>query len=160
MRITRDVVVGIALLLICGTFLSATLGMEKPDFGQMPPALWPRIILVPLTLLSLTFLVRAVMRPDLRGPDRGGFKGWCAYYRSPFVCFTMFSVFLITMPYLGMLIGGILFVFVMLNFLGGWRPKLMALHCLVSIIAVGAMWSVFTFALGVLLPRGEIFTYY
>jgi putative tricarboxylic transport membrane protein len=160
MRITRDAAVGIALLLICGTFLSATLGMEKPDFGQMPPALWPRIILIPLTLLSLTFLVRAVMRPDLRGPDRGGLKGWLLYYRTPLACFAMFFMFLVSMPVLGMLIGGILFVFFMLNFLGGWTLKKLALHGAVSIVAVGAMWSVFTFALGVLLPRGEIFTYY
>lgn len=160
MRITRDAVVGIVLLVICGTFLSATLGMEKPSFDQMPPALWPRIILVPLTLLSFTYLVRAVMRPDDRGPDRGGLKGWLNYYQTPLVCFGMFLVFLVTMPILGMLIGGILFVFLMLNFLGGWSVKKLVLHGAVSVVAVGAMWSVFTFALGVLLPRGEIFTYY
>jgi len=160
MRITRDVVVGIVLLLLCGTFTIATLDMETPSFGQMPPALWPRIILAPLTVLSLVFLIRALVNPTDTGPDRGGPMGWFRYYQTPIVCFSLFFVFLVTMPYLGMLIGGVLFVFVMLCFLGGWSLRQIGLHAAVSIVLVGAMWSIFTFALGVILPRGEIFTYY
>ena len=62
------------------------------------------------------------------------------------------------MPTLGMLIGGTLFVFLLLNALGGWHPKAMALHAAIACIAVGGMWSIFTYSLGVILPPGEIFS--
>jgi predicted membrane-bound spermidine synthase len=56
-------------------------------------------------------------------------------------------------PYLGMLVGGMLFVFLLLSALGGWRPIL--LHAAIALISVGGMWTLFTFALRVILPRGE-----
>jgi putative tricarboxylic transport membrane protein len=60
------------------------------------------------------------------------------------------------MPYLGMLLGGLAFVFLLLNALGGWGPKQMALHAVIALVTVGGMWSLFTFGLHVLLPPGEI----
>ena len=55
-----------------------------------------------------------------------------------------------------MLIGGMAFVFLMLSFLGGWQTKQLITHGLVSVVFVGAMWAIFTFVLGVILPEGEI----
>ncbi len=72
----------------------------------------------------------------------------------------MFFLFLVSMPIFGMLIGGIAFVFVLMGFLGGWAPRQMLIHALVAIISVGAMWSLFTFGLGVMLPVGMIFNPY
>jgi putative tricarboxylic transport membrane protein len=50
----------------------------------------------------------------------------------------------------------LLFVFMLLNALGGWQPKQLALHAVISLVTVGGMWSLFTFGLHVLLPPGEI----
>ncbi|MEH6476026.1 MAG: tripartite tricarboxylate transporter TctB family protein [Sneathiella sp.] len=156
MRLNRDVYVGIALLLICAVFLNATFDIQSPLFGQMSSALWPRIILTPLTFLSLIYVIRSMRLTEPVWEQRGSLANWFAYYKNPICCFILFFVFLLTLPYLGMLIGGIIFVFAMLTFLGGWQPKQLITHALVSAVFVGAMWAIFTFVLGVILPQGEI----
>jgi hypothetical protein len=55
-----------------------------------------------------------------------------------------------------MLLGGILFVFGLLTLLGGFSPKLIFKHLVISILSIGFMWMVFTFGLRVMLPEGEI----
>jgi hypothetical protein len=69
----------------------------------------------------------------------------------------LFLAYLLSLPWLGMLVGGTAFVFLLLSALGGWSPRLLALHAAIALVAVGGMWSIFTYALGVLLPRGELF---
>jgi putative tricarboxylic transport membrane protein len=156
MSLNRDVFVGIVLLITCGAFFYASFDIQKPLFGQMSSALWPRIILTPLTILSLIFLIKSAMTTEPVREARGGPKGWLGYYKNPIVIFILFAVFLATMPYLGMLLGGILFVFVLLSYLGGCEPKNLVLHGAIAVGTVGFMWSVFSFALGVILPQGEI----
>jgi len=156
MRLNRDVYVGIALLLICAVFLNATFDIQSPLFGQMSSALWPRIILTPLTFLSLIYVIRSMRLTEPVWEQRGSMANWFAYYKNPICCFILFFVFLLSLPYMGMLIGGIIFVFAMLSFLGGWQPRQLITHGLVSAVFVGAMWAIFTFVLGVILPEGEI----
>ena len=74
--------------------------------------------------------------------------------------FALFLVYLLSMPYLGMLIGGLAFVFLLLNALGGWQPKQLVLHAIIALVTVGGMWSLFTFGLRVILPPGEILGYF
>jgi predicted membrane-bound spermidine synthase len=68
----------------------------------------------------------------------------------------MFIFFLSTLDYLGMLFGGIAFVFGLLTFLGGFSPNLIFKHLTISILSIGFMWMIFTFGLRVMLPEGEI----
>jgi len=55
-----------------------------------------------------------------------------------------------------MLIGGITFVYVLMGVLGGWDGNKPVLHAVFAVCTIGAMWSLFTFGLGVLLPPGMI----
>ncbi len=158
MRINRDVIVAIALLIFCALFINESFNIKIPTFGQMSSALWPRLILAPLTLLSLLFLVKSLFQERTEDESKGGFGGWLAYYKNPLLVFGFFAIFVATLPYFGMLIGGLLFVFITLNYFGGWAPGKLALHGVIALVMVGAMWSIFTFALGVILPQGEIFT--
>jgi len=158
-RINRDVVVAIVLLLGCATFIAASFDIDPALFGQMSSSLWPRAILAPLTLLSLVYLVKSIKETSVERVSRGGLTGWFQYYRNPIVCFGLFFAFLAVMPLLGMLLGGLLFVFLMLSVLGGFAPRQMAIHALISIAAVGVMWSIFTFGLGVILPEGELISF-
>ena len=87
-----------------------------------------------------------------------GLVGWIKHWRNPLWCFGLFFLYLITLPYLGSLIGGLAFVFLLMGVLGGWQPKALALHAAVALITVGGMWCIFTFGLGVILPPGEIFS--
>lgn len=158
-RINRDVIVAIVLLLGCAAFTVASFDIDPALFDQMSSALWPRAILAPLTLLSLIYLVKSIADIPVERVSRGGLTGWFQYYRNPIICFGLFFVFLASMPLLGMLLGGLLFVFLMLSVLGGIAPRQILVHALISIAAVGVMWSIFTFGLGVILPEGELISF-
>ena len=163
-RVNQDTVIAVVLLLACAVFAGASLEIREPDYGQLSPATWPRVVLGILTVLSVIYLVQSI-RKGVPEPGEGetgdetgprGIAGFFAYWRNVFWCFALFLAYLLTMPYLGMLIGGLLFVFMLLNALGGWRPRQLALHAVIALVTVGGMWALFTFGLHVMLPPGEI----
>jgi len=47
-----------------------------------------------------------------------------------------------------------------LTTLGHKTPKFLLLHAVIAIVSVGAVWSLFTFALRVYLPEGELLHLY
>jgi putative tricarboxylic transport membrane protein len=163
-RVNRDTVIAVVLLLTCAVLAMASFDIREPDYGQLSPATWPRVIVGILTLLSTIYLVQSIRKgvPEPEAAEAGdeaapgGIAGFFAYWRNVFWCFALFLAYLLTMPYLGMLIGGLAFVFLLLNALGGWQPKQLALHAVIALVTVGGMWSLFTFGLHVLLPPGEI----
>jgi len=163
-RMNRDTMVAIFLLLACGVFIWATFDIRQPDYGVLLPSTWPRVILSALTLLSFIYLIQSIKAgPDetVEDPNRKpGLMGFLSYWQNPIICFIMFFLFLLTMPILGMLIGGISFVFLLMCLLGGWAPKQMLTHAIIAAGAVGAMWSLFTFGLEVMLPEGVIYNPY
>ncbi|WP_306258356.1 tripartite tricarboxylate transporter TctB family protein [Pararhizobium sp. IMCC21322] len=160
MQLNRDTAIAIVSLLICGALLISTFQMPDPMFNQMPATLWPRMIIGPLVILSLILLVRAQMADaDTSTPIRS-LPDWFSYYKNPIICFVLFFLFLVSMPVLGMLIGGLLYVFITLSVLGGWSPQLMLRHGLVSVFFVVGMWAIFTQLLGVFLPEGILLRVY
>ena len=161
-RLNRDSVVAILLLVACGVFFWASFDIRQPDYGVLMPSTWPRVVIAMLTLLSFLYLLQSLRRgpadpvseADSASP---GLSGFLAYWRNPLICFAMFFTFLATLPVLGMLIGGISFVFILMTLLGGWAPRQLLVHALLAIVTVGGMWSLFTFGLGVMLPEGVIY---
>jgi len=159
-RVNRDTVAALLLLVGCGVLLIASFDIREPDYGQLSPAAWPRAIVGVLTLLSLIYLVQSIRRgvPEQPGETEArGFGAWFAHWRNVIWVFALFLVYLLTLPALGMLVGGIGFVFLMLCALGGWSPGKLALHGAIAVGTIGGMWALFTYGLGVLLPRGELF---
>lgn len=166
--ISRDAVIAIVLLMACGILFWSTFSIRVPDYGQLRPSTWPRVILGVLTLLSAIYLVQSLRRgptaedepgrsDDSPGPEPG-LIGWILYWRNPLWCFGLFFAYLVTLPVLGSLIGGVLFVFTLMGVLGGWTAKNLVQHAALALISVGGMWSIFTYGLGVILPPGEIFS--
>ena len=158
-RFNRDVFIAIVLLLLCGAFLTASFYVREVDYGILTPAAWPQIILVALTILSMIYLVQSLRQ----GAPPGGatpvsIKGVLEKYRNPLWCYALFLLFLLTLDYLGMLIGGVLFLFCLLTAIGEASKRNVITHALIAIAMVGAMWALFTYALGVIFPQGEIFT--
>jgi len=149
--------------------MMASFDIREPDYGQLSPATWPRTLVVLLSVLSLIYLIQSVRKgytpesDDLEradsdpSPSVSSPREFLAYWRNVIWCFTLFALYLLTMPWLGMLVGGILFVFLLLNALGGWHPRLLLMHALIALVVIGGMWSLFTFGLGVLLPTGSLF---
>lgn len=164
-RVSRDTIAAIALLVITGVFAAASFEIRQPDYGQLSPAVWPRIIIAILGVLSFVYLIQSIRR----GPDeaeeeddagllaeRDTFGERVHYWRNVIWCFALFLAYLLALPWLGMLVAGMGFVFLLLSVLGGWSPKLIALHAAIAVVTVGGMWALFTHALGVLLPSGEL----
>lgn len=161
MSLNRDALVAVFFLLLCAVMFIATMDLPPAMFGQMSPALWPRIILVPLALLSALLLFQSQRGAKEAEPgEKKSLAEWWEYNKNPIICFALFFAFLVTMPTVGMLLGGLAYVFLTLCVLGGWKPRQMALHAAISIFFVIGMWAVFTQLLGVLLPEGEILRIY
>lgn len=156
MQLNRDTFVAIGFLLMCGALFSASLQLPDPMFGQISSAVWPQVILVPLSLLSLVLLAQAQRQPKADKSEHQSIGAWLKYYQNPIVCFALFFLFLLTMPVLGMLLGGLAYVFLTLSVLGGWRGKQLLLHAAIAAVFVIGMWVIFTQMLGVFLPEGEI----
>lgn len=183
--LSQDVCAAIFLLLLCIVLWIASLQIREPDYGQLSPATWPRIIIGSLGLLSMIFLVQSIAqsrRPkdNLASADNIGAttdvkdslnnplelspsplhpKAFYRYWKNVFWCFTLFGAYLWSLPFLGMLVGACLFVFLLLTALGGWQPRQIFFHAAIALITVGGMWSLFTFGLGVLLPSGSLFDF-
>ncbi|CTQ55582.1 Tripartite tricarboxylate transporter TctB family protein [Roseibium album] len=158
MTLNRDAFVAVFFLLLCAVMFVASMDLPPPMFGQLSSALWPRLILVPLALLSAALLYQSQRAPQKT--ERKTVGQWLEFNRNPFICFALFFLFLVTMPIAGMLLGGLAYVFLTLNVLGGWKPRQLALHAMISAVSVVSMWAVFTQLLGVLLPEGEILRVY
>ncbi len=161
-RLNRDVVIAIVLLVFCGVFFWASFDIRQPDYGVLMPSTWPRVVLAVMAFLSMVYLFQSLGRGAEETDDGGatreaGLRGWISYWRNPLWCFALFFAYLATLPVLGMLIGGVLFVFVLLGMLGGWKGRKPLVHGAVALLAIGGMWSLFTFGLDVMLPSGVIF---
>ena len=156
-RLNRDAITALLLLILCGVFFWQTFDIREVPFSEMGSEVWPRFVLILLTVLSLIYLFRSV---TLARPDGEPFSWsrWLRTYQNAMICFVMFLIFLLALPYLGMLLAGILFVFVTQSIIGGLTPRRLMLHGTVAVLAVGGMWSIFTFALRVVLPAGELFS--
>ena len=167
--LNRDTIIAIFLLLVSGGLMIASFDIREPDYGQLSPATWPRTIVVALAVLSLIYLLQSVRKPgstDLpetaggneanNTESRVGAAGFFGYWRNVIWCFVLFLAYLLTMPYLGMLIAGVSFAFLLMTALGGWEPRRLALHAAIAIACVGGMWTLFTFGLKVPLPPGMI----
>lgn len=155
-KFNRDTITALLLLVLCGVLFWQTFYIREVPFSQVGSEVWPRFVLILLTILSIIYLFRSMTEPRNPG-EPFSLRTWLQTYRNPLICFAMFFVFLVALPYFGMLIAGILFVFITQSILGGWQPRQLGKHAVISVLAVGGMWAVFTFALGVLLPAGELF---
>ena len=152
--INRDTVVAVFLLLFCGVFYAASFQIKQTSYGTIGAEVWPRMILGVLFVLSSAYLFQSVRAaPGDAVKHEAGFLG---RYRNAFLCYGLFLAFLLTLDFLGMLLGGTAFVFLALSVLGERTPRQLAIHAAVAVVSVGAMWSIFTFALRVILPEGEI----
>ncbi len=155
-----DIGTAIFLLAFCAIMLVASYDIEDLGFGGMRPDAWPRFLLWILTGFSVLFLIQSLLKlRDTPPPENVDTSaptdiGWRRYINAVW-CFILFLGFLLTLDYLGMLIGGILFTFLLLSALGGTAPKKLLLHLVVAIISIGLMWMIFAFGLGVVLPEGQ-----
>jgi hypothetical protein len=159
-RINRDTVIAVVLMAVAMLFYRETYNIPNFGYASIGSEVWPRVVLVPLFLLCAIYLVQSLRRREPQPSAGGGVIGFLYRYRNPIGSFAIFFVFLLTIDWLGMLLGGIALVFALLTLLGHRTPKAIALHAAIAVVSVGAMWSLFTYVLRVYLPQGEILQLY
>lgn len=154
-RINADVVIALLLLTISTVFFVDTFTYGRAGLAIIGAKLWPRAIMLALGVLSVAYLVQSIRKGTPPSSGQGA-KAWIAENRNVIACFALYGIFLAGLPWLGMLLGGVAFVFATLTVLGHRDLKSHLVHLAVAVLSVGLMWSIFTFALGVVLPEGEI----
>jgi putative tricarboxylic transport membrane protein len=160
-QINTDTVVASLLLVFCGVFLKASFDIPDMGYESMGAEVWPRIVLFALAVLSAVYLFRSVRQgaPETNpeaDPRPCGLLGRIGRYQNALWCYGLFLIFLLSLDYLGMLIGGVLLVFGILTALGRRGLADQLRHAAIALVSMGAMWSIFTFGLKVFLPEGEI----
>ena len=164
-RLNRDTVVALALLVGCGAFWVESFSIRETSYGQIQSWVWPQVILAVLTVMGLVLLGQSVLQPAMEpeaeaaASAKPGLLGWLDRYRNALICYALFLAFLLSLPVLGMLIGGALFVFATLSALGAPSLRLVPFHLAIAVGSVGVMWAIFTFGLRVFLPEGMILSF-
>jgi len=158
-RINRDTVIALFLMITWAVFFWASFDIRQIDYGTMGAEVWPRGILVILIALTAVYLFQSIKAgPDAESDEPFSVKGWLQKYHNPLWCYALYFVFLLTLPVLGMLIGGIVLVFCLLTVLGNRSPRDLMIHAAIAVVSITGMWALFTYALGVILPQGIIFS--
>lgn len=156
MKLTRDSYIALFLLALCGLFFHASFSIEITNYGTIQSSLWPRVILTSLTAMSLLFLLTSLRSSNnCTNTNKDGFFH---RYRNALWIFALFFLFVATLPVLGMLIGGFLFVFLTLSALGPPQltMRVLSIHSGIALFSVGLMWAIFSFGLRVILPEGVL----
>jgi putative tricarboxylic transport membrane protein len=157
-RIGPDAIIGCVLLVLSAELYRETFNFRIPPFATMSTGTWPRFVLILLALLSVLLLVQSLLQRLPAAPAGGGPTpdGGVRSHRNALVCFGLFAAFLVSLHWLGMLIAGMAFVFLMQEIMGPRDFKSRLVHLAIAVVSVGGMWAVFTFALRVILPEGVL----
>ena len=159
MRITRDLCVSALLVALCVVGFGATDYIRQPSYASISARLWPRITLALMLGIVLIYFVQSIVHA-VRLPGQSARQSPTATvwqrHGNAFITFGLFFAFLALLPVLGMLLDGIAFVFILQAVLGEIGGRATVRHALVAIITVGAMWALFTYWLGVIMPTGII----
>jgi hypothetical protein len=89
----------------------ASFEIREPDYGVLSPAAWPRIIITIIGGLSVIYLIQSFSTPqkDISPVPKKTLKEFVLYWRNVIAVFSIFALYLLALPYLGMLVGNILF---------------------------------------------------
>jgi putative tricarboxylic transport membrane protein len=158
--LNKDTAAALLILAATGAFFWESFNIPELGYASMGSEVWPRVILAPLFVLGVIYLIQSLRRAPSTAGTSPGFVAGVVKYRNPIMCFVLFFVFLLTVEYLGMLIAGVALTFGLLTALGNRAPKDLVMHVVISVAAVGIVWSLFTFVLRVYLPEGELLRVY
>lgn len=164
-RPNSDTLIALLLLVVCGELLRQTFFFRVPPFATMGSEVWPRLVVGVLAVLSVIYLIQSLApaaakaeapskAPSEATAPAAGAKRFS--HRNAIICFVLFTLFVATLPWLGMLLGGIAFVFLMQEFMGPRDMRSRVMHLVVAVVSVGGMWAIFSFALRVILPQGVL----
>jgi putative tricarboxylic transport membrane protein len=151
--INRDSITALILLMLCGLFLNALGDIEQTHYGTVGSDVWPTIVLSVLTFFCSIYFVTSLRDTS----DEQQAFSWKAFLpKNVLIVFALFALFVYSLPTLGMLVGGISFVFLALTLIGHKTKKHLILHFIIAFLSVALMWATFTYGLNVMLPQGDL----
>ena len=163
----RDFWTSLFLLFLSFVLYRESTFIEDVDYGSMKADVWPTFLVMLLIVLSISMLVKSVIeyrqatqsstQDNENAEQTDPVTGW-TWLLNPMIVFVLFFLFLITLDYLGMLIGGIFFTFITMTLLGQISWRTVPIYFAISVISISGMWAIFTFGLRVMLPEGVLFT--
>lgn len=163
----RDFWTSLFLLFLSFVLYRESTFIEDVDYGSMKADVWPTFLVMLLVVLSISMLVKSLIeyrqatqsstQDNENAEQTDSVTGW-TWLINPMIVFVLFFLFLITLDYLGMLIGGIFFTFITMTLLGQISWRTVPIYFAISVISISGMWAIFTFGLRVMLPEGVLFT--
>lgn len=163
----RDFWTSLFLIFLSFVLYRESTFIEDVDYGSMKADVWPTFLVMLLVVLSISMLVKSLMeyrqatqsstQDNENAEQTDSVTGW-TWLINPMIVFVLFFLFLITLDYLGMLIGGIFFTFITMTLLGQISWRTVPIYFAISVISISGMWAIFTFGLRVMLPEGVLFT--
>jgi heme/copper-type cytochrome/quinol oxidase subunit 2 len=163
----RDFWTSLFLIFLSFVLYRESTFIEDVDYGSMKADVWPTFLVMLLIVLSISMLVKSLMeyrqatqsstQDNENAEQTDPVTGW-TWLLNPMIVFVLFFLFLITLDYLGMLIGGIFFTFITMTLLGQISWRTVPIYFAISVISISGMWAIFTFGLRVMLPEGVLFT--
>jgi len=161
MRLSPDAKIGALLVLFCIFMFAATFLIEHPPYASMGAEIFPRIVLLLLTPLSLALLIKGLRSSRDLDPEGGitlrAIRDVIVRYRTVLGSFVLFLLLVVLLPWLGLTVAGGLYVASMMWFLGPRTWSRLPYILLVSFAFSGGLYVVFRFVLYVLVPEGTLF---
>lgn len=155
LTLTKDRALALVMLLVVGIMLVESRNIPPPTSWQpYGSALFPRILLVVIGLLSLLILVRSLVAsaPSPRLPRRS-FMQWLAHNRTVLSLFALFGAYAALLPLIGYIAATLGFMIASLGLLLGLGTRRKWITILaVSGILVPLVYATFRFGLNVWLP--------
>jgi putative tricarboxylic transport membrane protein len=152
---TKDRALSLALVLFIGVMFAETFNFpEKSDWQMYSPALYPRIILSIIGILTVILCFRSFKPTIKQTADHKDRKqnSRRAYGKIVWL-FVFFGIYVILLQQLGFIIATILYLLCSQAILMGIRkPKAVILNSSVSLVATFTVYFIFTNVLQVWLP--------
>ncbi|MGM0704172.1 MAG: tripartite tricarboxylate transporter TctB family protein [Pseudomonadota bacterium] len=155
LTLTKDRALALAMLLITGIMLVETRNIPEPTSWQpYGSALFPRILLAVVALLSLLILVRTFFGSSNRSPaPRHAWREWVIQNRSILALFGAFGLYAALLPIIGYIAATLTFLLASLALLMGVDTKRKWLiNLAVSVTLTFSVYVIFRFGLNVWLP--------
>jgi hypothetical protein len=150
----RDGYTGLVLLAASAALFWATLGLERHPMVPVGPAFYPRIVLGITALLALMLLASDLLaRRQRREAPPGTTR---LRYGLVAAAFAVFTVYVLSLPYLGFRLATFLFMVAMQAALDPPRgARRWAMVAVIALATAGVTYYAFDQYLHVLLPRGR-----
>lgn len=158
-RLNADIVISLLLIILSAVLFEQTFEYETVPGAIIGAKIWPRVVTIFLGGLAILYFLQSVRNTRAAPATTAApwsFSSWLTFNQNVIVCFVLYGVFLVLLPWLGMLLAGMLFVFVVMTYLGEKNPRSYLINLAVAVVTISGMWALFTFGLGVILPQGEL----